>query len=218
MNQRRFETLLARTRLSGGPQADDRYWRLVLELEEWADQLGLSNLRDREEIAVRHVLDALLMIRVVAPPGRLIDVGTGPGVPALPLAIAWPECEVIALDSRRKSNWFVERTAKQLGLANVAHVCARAESAVVSVDLAGSADLVCSRGLAKPRRAIELTSPFRAAEGVVVTMTGAEAEELELLEGESVVIEALGTHEWQRWFILSHGRPPHERTSGGAPS
>jgi 16S rRNA (guanine527-N7)-methyltransferase len=181
----------------------DRIEQLAAGLDEWAPKLNLSNITGHDLVLVRHVLDALLLTRVVPRPGRLIDVGTGPGVPALPLALVWPETEIVTVDSRRKSGWLVEHLARDLGLANVKQLCERAESPVTLSRYSCWADVVCSRGLAKPRRAIDLCMPLARPGGTVAALTGPEVDEMELRPDERVATEVIPDAGWQRRILLA---------------
>jgi 16S rRNA (guanine527-N7)-methyltransferase len=201
--------------LGARPDLPALLWRLALELEEWASKLGLSNITDFDEILLRHVLDSLLLSKVIEQPEMLVDVGTGPGMPAAPLALLWPETRVVAIDSRRKSGWFVERLAQQLPARNLSHVCARAESGEALRALGGQADVVCSRGLAKPRRAVELCAGFAKEAGLVVVLTGPEADELVLSAEETVVVEEVPGTEWRRRILLSPRRCSERDGRGG---
>ncbi len=209
MEPEALSSLLERLSLPPTDALVDGLWRLTLALDEWADKLGLSTIRGFDEVLLRHVLDSLLLTRAVPRPSLLIDIGTGPGAPALPLALAWPETRVIAIDSRRRSNWLVEKLARDLPLPNVEHLCVRAEDPDTLAELGGRADLVCSRGLAKPRRAVELSMPYVRPGGAVAVLTGPEVDAMALLPSEEVRIEAVPGTDWQRRILLS------ARTSGG---
>jgi 16S rRNA (guanine527-N7)-methyltransferase len=203
MDQTAIATALDALGLVSRDGLADSLWRLALSLDEWAAKLGLSNLRGIETVVLRHVLDSLLLTRVVPQPEVLIDIGTGPGVPALPLALAWPETRVIAMDSRRKSNWFVERAGRDIPIPNAEHVCARAEAPETLERLGGVADLVCSRGLARPRLAVELSLPYLRQGGTVAVLTGPEVDVMPLEPGELVRVEAVPGTDWQRRILLA---------------
>lgn len=203
MDQNDIAAVLDQLGLAPREGLAEKLWRLALSLDEWGAKLGLSNLRGIETVALRHVLDSLLLTRVVAQPEVLIDIGTGPGVPALPLALAWPETRVIAMDSRRKSNWFVERAAREIPIPNAEHACSRAEAPETLERLGGAADLVCSRGLARPRLAVDLSLPYLRVGGTVAVLSGPELDVLRLGPGELVRVETVPGTDWQRRILLS---------------
>lgn len=150
-----------------GSDASGRLWRLAGEFAYWGPRLGLSAVNTLPQALVRHVLDSLLLARLLEPPGVLVDVGTGVGAPALPLAIVWPDTRVVAVDSRRRSRWLVERLSHEVMAQNVEHYCTRAERLWRAGDLYRAADVVCARALAKPSKALDLCRPFARPTGIV---------------------------------------------------
>ncbi|NHZ69849.1 MAG: 16S rRNA (guanine(527)-N(7))-methyltransferase RsmG, partial [Thermotogales bacterium] len=93
-------------------------------LEKWNRVTNLTAVRDPLEMAPRHILDSLAVVPFLTR-GSLLDVGTGAGLPGLPIAIARPDLEVTLLDSNAKKLRFVRQAAAELGLDNVQVVQAR---------------------------------------------------------------------------------------------
>lgn len=99
---------------------------LVILLDKWNKTYNLTSVRDPEEMLVKHIFDSL----VVSPylqGGRFIDVGTGPGLPGLPLAIINPDKHFVLLDSLGKRISFIRNAVRELGLSNVTPVLSRVE-------------------------------------------------------------------------------------------
>lgn len=98
-------------------------------LAKWNNVYNLTAIREPEQMITHHVLDALAVLPRL--PGvdrlRLLDVGSGGGVPGLPLAIARPGWTVVVIDSNHKKGAFLQQAAIELGLANVETVTARVE-------------------------------------------------------------------------------------------
>ncbi len=97
-------------------------------LDKWNRTHNLTAIRERERMVTHHLLDALATLPHL--PGaalRLIDVGSGGGLPGVPLAIARPQWHVTLLDSNRKKAAFLRQAAAELPLANVAVAAMRAE-------------------------------------------------------------------------------------------
>ena len=90
---------------------------LLDELERWNRRVNLTAVRRREQMQVLHIADSLAA-RPLLHGRRVLDVGTGPGFPGLPLAIAEPGREFTLLDSNSKKIRFVEHAAAVLGLDN----------------------------------------------------------------------------------------------------
>jgi 16S rRNA (guanine527-N7)-methyltransferase len=100
--------------------------RLVLLVNKWNKAYNLTSVRDPQDMLIKHILDSI----VVAPHisgSRVIDVGTGPGFPGLPLAIMLPDVEFVLLDSLGKRIRFIKQAVFELGLRNVTAVQSRVE-------------------------------------------------------------------------------------------
>ena len=95
-------------------------------LNKWNKAYNLTSVRDPQEMLVKHILDSL----VVSPylqGNRFIDVGTGPGLPGLPLAIINPDKQFVLLDSLGKRISFIRNAIRELGISNVTPVLSRVE-------------------------------------------------------------------------------------------
>lgn len=96
-------------------------------LNKWNKAYNLTSVRDRNEMLIRHILDSI----VVAPHlrgERFIDVGTGPGLPGIPLSIVRPECHFTLLDSLGKRVRFLRQVQHELKLENIEPVQSRVEA------------------------------------------------------------------------------------------
>src|SRR5512132_3811857 len=101
------------------------YGRLLYERSA---SLALLAKGDRSAIFTRHLQDSLNVLSLFdPPPASILDVGSGGGLPGIPLAIAWPETRVALLESRERKAGFLEQTVRALRLRNVIVVCARLE-------------------------------------------------------------------------------------------
>ncbi len=129
--------------LSLGDDAIDRLARLVLLLEKWNRIYSLTAVRDPRAMVTRHILDSLVVLPWLNGVS-LIDVGTGAGLPGLPIAIARPDCTVTLLDSNAKKLRFVRQAASELGLHNVEVVQQRMQE----YRPAQAFDMVISRAVA----------------------------------------------------------------------
>ena len=122
----KLKTLLKQTALSVTEQQQQQLVKLVLLLDKWNKAYNLTSVRDPQEMMVKHILDSL----VVSPylqGDRFIDVGTGPGLPGLPLAIINPQKKFVLLDSLGKRISFIRNAIRELGLTNVEPVLSRVE-------------------------------------------------------------------------------------------
>ena len=127
-----------------GAGCDETQQTLLLEylglIERWNRAYNLTAVREPAEMLSRHLLDALSVLPWI-PKGRLLDAGSGAGLPGVPLAIADPGLEVTLLDSAGKKVRFLNHVKRSLSLANVHPLQARLES----VDLEEAPDAVISR-------------------------------------------------------------------------
>jgi len=122
----KLKTLLKQTALSVTEQQQQQLVKLVLLLDKWNKAYNLTSVRDPQEMLVKHILDSI----VVSPylqGNRFIDVGTGPGLPGLPLAIVNPEKHFVLLDSLGNRISFIRNAIRELGLTNVEPVLSRVE-------------------------------------------------------------------------------------------
>lgn len=96
-------------------------------ITKWNQVYNLTAIRDPQRMVVEHVLDSLAILPHVVPP-RVLDVGTGAGLPGVPLAIARPAWRIVLLDSSHKRCSFLQQAAIELQLNNVEVACERVES------------------------------------------------------------------------------------------
>ena len=122
----KLENLLAQAEIQLTDRQKDQLIQLVQLLNKWNKAYNLTSVRDPQEMLVKHILDSI----VVSPylqGDRFIDVGTGPGLPGLPLAIINPTKQFVLLDSLGKRISFIRNAVRELGLTNVEPVLSRVE-------------------------------------------------------------------------------------------
>lgn len=118
--------LLAQTKLNLSEQQVDQLIAYVELLNKWNKAYNLTSIRDPQEMLIKHILDSL-MVGEVLNGDNFIDVGTGPGLPGIPLAIMFPEKNFVLLDSLGKRITFLRQVVFQLKLNNVTPVLSRVE-------------------------------------------------------------------------------------------
>jgi 16S rRNA (guanine527-N7)-methyltransferase len=104
--------------------------RMAAHLEliaKWNRVHNLTAVRETDQMVALHLLDSLSLVPHLGGARTLLDVGSGPGFPGIPIAIARPDLHVTLLDSSNKKCVFLEQARTELGLANVSVACERVE-------------------------------------------------------------------------------------------
>lgn len=184
-----------RTRLEQGAQAlglaldaqvCDRLLQYLAELQRWNGAYNLTAVREPVAMVRRHLLDSLSVLPQVR--GRVLDVGSGPGLPGIVLAIAAPQSQVCVLDSNGKKARFMRHAVRQLGLDNVEVVEARVEDHHPAL----AYDCIVSRAFSSLVDFFSLTRHLLAPAGQWVAMKGKlDAAELAAVQGIAGVQQTL---------------------------
>lgn len=151
--------------------ATDRLRQYEALLRAWAPRLDLMAPGDLPRLRERHLDDSLRLLPLLdeVPAGACLDVGSGAGLPGIPLAIQVPERKWVLLEPRRKRAAFLEEVVRSLEL----DCEVRAEDSAQALgDLAGQMALVTARALAPPAEAIRICLPFARPGGVVAIFVG----------------------------------------------
>jgi len=157
---------------------DVKMARLLTELEHWNTRINLTAIRDPQDMVSGHILDSLA-VRPMLSGSRVLDIGTGAGVPGLPLAIAEAEIEFRLLDANGRKISFVRHVIGELGLSNASAIKARIEDYAPDERF----DTVIARALASIPRLLELAGHLVRDEGVLLALKGKyPATELEQIK------------------------------------
>jgi 16S rRNA (guanine527-N7)-methyltransferase len=121
-----LSTLIAKTQLVVSQEKIEQLVLYVELLNKWNKAYNLTSVRNPQDMLVKHIMDSLMVGNVLT--GKnFIDVGTGPGLPGIPLAILYPERNFVLLDSLGKRITFLRQVVFQLKLSNVTPVKSRVE-------------------------------------------------------------------------------------------
>lgn len=142
-------------------------------LEKWNKTYNLTSIRKPREMLTLHLLDSLSVASHVATgaDSRLLDVGTGPGLPGIPLAIIYPQLPVFLLDSNIKKTRFLTQSKIELGLDNVTVLHDRVEQ------VQGQFPQIISRAFASLDKMVEVCRHLLAQDGEFLAMKGQKPED-----------------------------------------
>jgi 16S rRNA (guanine527-N7)-methyltransferase len=145
-----------------------------------SDELGLLGPRELDKIWSRHILNSAVVAELVKPGGLVADVGSGAGLPGIPMAIAAPETDFVLIEPMdRRASWLQE-VVDELDLQNVEVVRARAEEVE-----GGQFDVVTARAVAALDKLLRLCVPLLKPGGRVIALKGSKAPE-EILEAKKL--------------------------------
>ncbi len=185
-------------------QQTERLTQYVALLAKWNKTYNLTAVRDPVEMVSRHILDSLSITPYVKG-DNILDVGSGPGLPGIPLAIMYPERQVTTLDSNGKKTRFMTQAKLELGLNNLTVVNARVEAYMPE----GLFDEITSRAFSSLLAMVQGTKHLLRQSGVYLAMKGLYPEE-ELTEltantaidlVESILLQVPGS-EGERHLVI----------------
>lgn len=147
--------------------AQQRMLNYLALVAKWNKAYNLTAVREPEKMLTHHLLDSLAVLPHVRGP-RILDVGTGAGLPGIPLALARPEWHITLLDSSHKKTTFLRQAIIELKLGNVDIACARVETWSAQQPF----DTVVSRAFSELSEFLALAGRLCAKDGVMIAMKG----------------------------------------------
>lgn len=157
-----------------GLQLSDEALNLLLKYQDalvlWNKAYNLTAIRDPKEMLVKHLLDSLSILQKL-PQGRLLDIGTGGGMPGMIIALCQPDRECVLLDSNGKKIRFLKQFIADLKLQNVIAVQTRVED-TDAIEQLGKFDVITSRAFASLTDFVTASTPYMHQNTQICAMKG----------------------------------------------
>lgn len=173
----------------------------------WNKAYNLTAIREPEEMLVKHLLDSLSILNDL-PEGRLLDIGTGGGMPGMIVALTQPERECVLLDSNGKKIRFLKQFIADQKLKNVIAVQTRVEDQD-SINNLGQFDVITSRAFASLTDFVAAATPYMHAQSKIAAMKGlVPTEEIEQLsqqwQCQTIELSVPRLDEQRHLLVLQH--------------
>ncbi len=143
------------------------YCELIIK---WASKINLTSIKDPRSIAVTHFIDSLTLLRHIPPQSSVLDIGSGAGLPGIPLKICLPSISPVLVDARGKRVFFMREAIRTLGLEKTRAVKARAGKE--DEKIGGGFDIAVSRAVAATPEMVRIAMPLVKCGGMVLIMKG----------------------------------------------
>lgn len=142
------------------------------ELLRWNKKVNLTAVCDPEESVEKNLVDSLTVLPFLAEGNRLLDMGSGAGLPGIPVAVARPDLKVISLDAVAKKVHFQRHVARVLGLSNFSAYHGRIEDYKQLLDREELFDVVVARALTELPQLLGWAEPYLKVSGLMIAMKG----------------------------------------------
>lgn len=158
------------------------------ELKKWNNKVNLTAITKDKEIAIKHFIDSLSLAPYLSAGDRLLDIGSGAGLPVIPLKIIRPDIAMVSVDAVAKKIHFQRHVIRILNLQNMEALHARIED-LHKTD-SHSFTVITSRAFTRLDRFVALAAPLLKENGMLIAMKGEQADDEIAASGE--VVNAAG--------------------------
>jgi 16S rRNA (guanine527-N7)-methyltransferase len=163
--------------------------RFLGELKRWNRRVNLTGLRDDRTIIVRHFLDSFTLLRYLPEGISLLDIGSGAGLPGIPLKIVRPSLHVVLLEASRKKTYFHKHVIRSLQLTEIESIWGRSDEGETRATLGERFDRVVSRALSPLEAFLREAIHFVRPGGMVIAMRGRNVARSFSLEGLPIQLD-----------------------------
>jgi 16S rRNA (guanine527-N7)-methyltransferase len=153
------------------------------ELKKWNNKVNLTNITIDKEIAIKHFIDSLILAPYITANDSLLDIGSGAGLPVIPLKIIMPEIKMVSVDAVAKKIHFQRHIARTLKFTNIEAIHSRIEE--LHKSHRNSFSVITSRAFTSLDRFITLAAPLLAEGGVLIAMKGEQANDVIAVSDEN---------------------------------
>jgi len=157
-------------------------------LWSWNRRMNLTSISEKRQMIIKLLLDPLVALPYLSPGGTVLDIGSGAGIPGLPLKIGRPGYEVHLLESKAKKISFLKDMIRKLGLKGIEACQGRAEQKDDLPTLFHFYDIVTVRALAPLKKTINICYSYLEPGGLLVTFKGLRVDR-EIEESKQVMKE-----------------------------
>lgn len=142
----------------------------LLLIQKTNKRFNITAITETEEIIEKHFIDALYLLKFIKLDNcNVIDIGSGGGIPGIPLSILCPDVQFTLIDSTNKKIIFLDMVVEKLCLKNVKTICGRIEDNIIERN---SVDYIIARGVKELNILLELTMPFIKINGLLLAYKG----------------------------------------------
>lgn len=177
--------------LSLSPEQIERFEIFYREILDWNQRVNLTSITEYDEVQIKHFLDSLTIVPVLTnikseSALKLLDIGTGAGLPGIPLKIILPKIKLALLEATAKKVEFLQYIVSTLGLSNVEIIHGRAEDIARIGKHRKSYNIVISRAVAPLAVLAELGLPFCSSGGICIFLKKGDTKQ-EIVEALNAI-------------------------------
>jgi len=180
MNQELREMLYKGASEIGAPLSEPQvrdFEVYLAELKKWNKKINLTSLREDLDIIIKHFIDSLTPLPLLCLGSFVLDLGSGGGLPGIPMKIARPDIRLLLLDATGKKVSFLNHMIRLLKFKNTRALQQRAESQMFQDVMAGHLDAVVARAFGATDKTLEAGRPYLKTGGKLILMKGPRWEE-----------------------------------------